>query len=316
LDPGAVRATAIGVVLIALFSFFFVYPGHDPEPNGVPLGLVGPAAERTAAALERDGRFEPTRYEDADAAREAIEDREVYGAVVSGPRPQLLIASAASPQVAAILQEAASQVPGATKPPVEDVRPLDEGDPRGTTINLLAVPLSVTSILGAMLLFQMAPTLRPGARMAALAGFALVGGIVSMLIVRVAIGALPGSFLALTAVAALAIAAMAFAAAGIMSAIGGPGVMLSFLLFLMLGNPASGAASAPELLPEPWATGGQFLPAGAAATGLRNVAYFDGAALAQPLLVLAAFVAAGALLLRVTARRTSRSSSSPPHASA
>ncbi|MDQ3935982.1 MAG: ABC transporter permease, partial [Actinomycetota bacterium] len=73
------RAVAIGVVLVALFSFFFVYPGHDPKPNHVPLGLVGPGAERTGAALERDGRFEPRYYEDAGEARDAILDREVYG---------------------------------------------------------------------------------------------------------------------------------------------------------------------------------------------------------------------------------------------
>jgi hypothetical protein len=306
----------MGVVLVALFVFFFVYPGHDPEPNGVPLGLVGPAAERTAAALERDGRFEPKRYDDAAAARAAIEDREVYGAVISGGRPQLLIASAASPQVAQILQEAAAQTPGATKPPVEDVVPLDEDDPRGTTINLLSVPAAVTSILGAMLLFQMAPTLRPAARIAVLSGFAVTAGLVAMLITRVALGALPGSFVALTALAVLAFAATAFAAAAIMSALGPPGILLSFLVFLMLGNPGSGAASAPELLPEPWSTGGQFLPAGAAATGLRNVAYFDGAALARPLLVLAAFAAAGAVLIVLTAAGRSRSPTRPAHASA
>ena len=313
LSREAIRPAAIGVVLVALFSFFFVFPGHDPEPDGVPLGLVGPGAERTAAALERGGAFEPRRYGSAGEAREAILDREVYGAVVTGPRPRLLIAGAASPQVAALLQEAAARTagPGQSPPPVEDVRPLDGGDPRGTSINLLAVPLAVTSILGAMLLFNMAPQLRPAQRLALLAAFALLGGLVAMLIVRAAIGALPGPFLGLTLVAALAIAAMAFASAGIMSAVGPPGVLLSFLVFLMLGNPASGAASAPELLPEPWRTGGQFMPPGAGATGLRNTAYFDGAALARPLAVLSAYAAAGALLLFATAARTSRSPTPP-----
>jgi hypothetical protein len=311
IDRKAVRALATGVVLVALFSFFFVFPGHDPEPNHVPLGLVGPSADRTATALERDGRFEPHRYADAGAAREAILDREVYGAVVTGPQPRLLVASAASPQVAEILQEAAARVPVGTAPPVEDVRPLDADDPRGTTVNLLAVPLSVTSILGAMLLFTMAPAMRPPQRIALLAVFALLGGLTAMLIVRVAIGALPGSFAALTLVASLAIAAMAFTSAGIMSAVGPSGTMLSFLIFLMVANPASGAASAPELLPDPWREGGQLLPAGAAATGLRNVAYFDGTSLAKPLAVLLAFAAGGALVLVTTAARTSRSPTPP-----
>ena len=312
----ALRAALGGVVLVALFSFFFVYPGHDPKPDDVPLGLVGPGAEQAAAALEREDRFEPKRYDGEPAARAAILDREAYGAVITGARPKLLVAAAASPQVASILEEAAARVPGGSKPPVEDVRPLDEDDPRGLSINLLSIPLSVTSILGAMLIFTGAPALPPRRRLAVLAGFAVVGGLVAMLIVRVAIGALPGSFLALTAVAALAIAAMSFAAAGIMSALGPPGILLSFLIFLMLGNPASGAASAPELLPEPWSTGGRFLPAGAAATGLRNTAYFDGAALAQPLIVLAAFAAAGTLLLFATAAGSRRSPTDRAPASA
>ena len=294
-------------MLVALFSFFFVFPGHDPEPNHVPLGLVGPGAGRTAAALERDGRIEPRRYEDAAAAREAILDREVYGAVLTGPRPSLLVATAASPQVAELLQVAAARVPGQADPPVEDVRALDDGDPRGTTIGLIATPLSVTSILGAMLLFTLAPDLRTGRRLALLVGFALVGGLVAMLVVRVGIEALPGSFLGLAAVAALVIAATAIPATLIMRLVGQPGVGLSFLVFLMLGVPASGATSAPELLPDPWRVGGQFMPAGAGATGLRNVAYFDGAALTRPLLVLLVFSAAGAALLLATAARTSRS---------
>jgi hypothetical protein len=297
-------------VLVALFSFFFVFPGHDPKPNHVPLGLAGPGAERTAAALERDGRFEPERFEDEDAAREAILDREVYGAVLTGPRPRLLIATAASPQVATLLREAAARTPGGAAPP-EDVRPLHHGDPRGVTINLIAIPLSVTSILGAMLLFTMAPALPAGRRLALLSGFALVGGLVAVLIVDVAIDALPGPFLGLVAIAALAIAATAFPAALIMRLLGGPGIMVSFLVFLMLANPASGANSAPELLPDPWREGGQLLPAGAGATGLRNVAYFDGAALARPLVVLLVFAAASAALLLATAARTSRSPSSP-----
>jgi hypothetical protein len=312
----ALGPAATAVALVALFSFFFVYPGHHPKPNHLPLGLAGPAAERTAAQLERDGRFEPRRYEDEAAARAAVLDRQVYGAAITGARPRLLVATAASPQVASILQEAAARTPGAASPPVEDVRPLDGDDPRGTTLNLLTIPLCVTSVLGAMLLFTGAPALTPARRLAVLAGYSLAGGAVAMLVVRVGIGALPGSFLALTAVAALAIAAMSIAAAAIMHAAGPPGILLSFIVFLTLAAPASGAASAPELLPDPWREGGQLMPAGALATGLRNIAYFDGAALTRPLLVLVAFAAAGALLLLATAARTSRSSTDRAHATA
>ena len=301
--PGAIRAVVIGVVLVALFAFFFVYPGHDPKPNHLPIGVSGTAADRVAAELQRGGRFEVKRFSDAQAARRAILDREVYGALVTGPQPRVLVATAASPQVAGVLEGVAAPTAPGGRPEVEDVKSLDRDDPRGVSINLTLLPLSVTSILGALLLNSLAPGLRAGPRVGSLLAFAVLGALVSLLIVRVAIGALPGSFVALWGIGALAIFATATPAAAIMRALREPGVGLSFLIFLMLGNPASGAASAPELLPDPWREGGQFLPAGAAASALRNIAYFDGAALARPLLVLTAYAVVGALVLVLLDRR-------------
>jgi hypothetical protein len=305
-DSGnALRAVVIAVALLATFIFFFVYPGHDPKPNHMPVGVVAPPerAAAVAAPLERDGRFEVRGYVNESAARAAILDREVYGALVLAPAAKLLVAQAASFQAASVLEGVARQAAGGRPVGVEDVRPLDADDPRGTTINLTALPASIVSILGALLLMQLAPTLGGPARLAYIAVFAVLGAVAALLIVNVAIGALPGPFLGLVAVAALAILATASVAAGIIGLIGPPGIMLSFLIFLMLGNPASGAASAPELLPDPWRVFGQFLPGGAGASALRNVAYFDGAALAKPLIVLAAYVALGALLLLVVLRR-------------
>ena len=184
-------------------------------------------------------------------------------------------------------------------------RPLfDADDPRGVSINLVGLAVTITSILGALLLFNMAPSLP--AHVAARVARALRGarrGAAAMLVVQVLIGALPGSYFALTAVAALAIFAVASVSAAIIGALGFPGVGLSFMLFLMLGNPGSGAASAPELLPEPWKTGGQLLPPGAAATGLRNVAYFDGAQAWKWLSVLVVFGAIGTASLVALGRR-------------
>jgi hypothetical protein len=305
-DAGnALRAVLIGVALLATFIFFFVYPGHNPEPNHLPVGAVGPPAQvaPVAAALERGDHFDVRNYATEADARAAILDRELYGALVLGTGPKLLLASAASFQVASVLEGVATEAAGGRAPPTEDVRPLDAEDPRGTTINLTALPLSIVSILGALLLTQLAPTLGGAQRLAFVALFSVLGAVAAMLIVNVAIGALSGPFLGLVAVVALAILATASVAAGVIALIGPPGIMLSFLVFLMLGNPASGAASAPELLPDPWRIFGQFLPGGAGATALRNVAYFDGAALLKPLLVLAAFVALGALLLLVVLPR-------------
>ena len=287
------RALAISVVLVALFAFFFVYPSHDPKPNDLPIAVAGiEQGQIGPAVLEREG-FEVEEVQSEREARELIEDREVYGALLPG---KVLVAGAASFTVAEVITEIGTTT---GRKVVVDVKPLDEDDPRGTTLNQTLLPLTITAILGAMLLFTLAPGLPAPRRLGMLAAFAVLGSLAALLIVRVAIGALPGSFIAITAIAALGMFAVATVSSALMLVLGPPGIMASFLVFLMLGNPASGAATAPELLPTPWAEGGPFLPPGALATGIRNTSYFDGAGAALWLTVLAVWAVIGVVgLLR------------------
>ncbi|MGW2066708.1 hypothetical protein ACWCO9_40010, partial [Streptomyces sp. NPDC001937] len=100
------------VVTIALWAF--AWPAARIAPRDLPLGIAGsaPAADRLQQQLEQHGgAFEIHRFDDGVAARTAIEDRVVYGAVVITPKgPQLLTASAASPMVAQLLREAVTHV--------------------------------------------------------------------------------------------------------------------------------------------------------------------------------------------------------------
>lgn len=304
LVQGALRPVLGGVALVTLFAFFFVYPAHDPEPNGLPVAVVDDGSrqsQRVLRALEEGDDFDVVRVADEPAAREAVLDREAYGAVVPGAPPKVLVASAASLQASlVVLGVAAAALPRAE---TEDLRELDDDDPRNVSINLTGLAVTITSILGALLLFNFAPALPAAWRIGSLAVFALLGGAMAMLVIQMLIGALPGSYFAVAAVTALAIFAVASVSAAIIGAIGFPGVGLSFVIFLMLGNPGSGAASAPELLPEPWKTGGQLLPPGAAMTGLRNVAYFDGAQAWKWLTVLVVYAAIGTAGLILLGRR-------------
>lgn len=106
-QPSPYAAVAAGTVLVALFTFFFVFPAHDPEPRGVPVAVAGPTAPATQAAAGlavQGGAFDVLQVPDRAAALAAIRDREVYGAlVVGGAQPELLIASAASVPVAQVL---------------------------------------------------------------------------------------------------------------------------------------------------------------------------------------------------------------------
>ena len=118
-----------------------------------------------------------------------------------------------------------------------------------------------------------------------------------------AMDALPGPYLAVSGVAALIVAAVALTATGLVRLLGPAGLGVAALLFVVLGNPGSGNASAPELLPGFWRVTGQLLPPGAGGQALRDVAYFDGHGLLVPALVLTAWAVSGAALFVVARRR-------------
>jgi hypothetical protein len=306
-----VQAVVVGIVLIGLFVFFFVTPAHDPKPNGLPVVVVGPPATTdplTQTLEDRD--FDVERAESAEEARDEIEDRDVYGAfVLAPPERQALVATAASVPVAELIEGIARS---AGIGMVEDVKPIDPDDPRGATLNVFTLALVITSILTALVAVQMVPELRAlGPRVAASSAAAILGGLVAIGIVK-AEGALPGPFVAEVAVVALAVLGIALSSAGLIRLIGPAGMGVPFLIFLMLGNPASGLASAPELLPTPWEPLGAFLPPGALGSALRNVAYFDGAKVVLPLLVLAAYVVIGVILNQIASRRAEQRPS-PAH---
>ncbi|WP_338497882.1 ABC transporter permease [Streptomyces sp. SJL17-4] len=303
------RAIAVMVlipVVVALTLWAFAWPAARTAPRDLPIGVAGPATAVTA--LEQDlarheGAFEVHRYEDGAAARAAIEDRHVYGAVVVSPGgTELLTASAASPVVAGLLREAlTAQAPEGTKIPVTDVVAAPAGDPRGAVLASSLLPLAlagaaagaVTTLLG----------LRGGRAAGALVGAAALAGAVGAALAHSWLGALGGNWWAEAGVLGLTVLAIGSTFAGLAALVGKPGLGLGALLMILLGNPFSGVSSAPELLPSAVGTLGQWLPPGAAGSALRSVSSFDGAAAGGPLLILALWAAAGLTATLIGARR-------------
>jgi hypothetical protein len=280
------RAVPIVLVLLALQAalvLLFVVPGRSPEPHGLPVGVAGPDT-----GMPRAAGLEVHRYADAAAARTAIREREVYGAVVPS-EGRVLVASAASPVVAQVLREGLGN--GAR---VEDVVPVAAGDPRGAALNLLLLPLMIACFPLAGLLGRARLSRRR--MLGAVLAFSALSGLALTALLR-AMDALPGPYLAVAGVVALVVAAVALTAAGLFRALGPAGIGVAAMLFIVLGNPGSGNASAPELLPGFWRVTGQLLPPGAGGQAIRDVAYFDGHALAQPALVLTGWALLGAALI-------------------
>ena len=75
------------------------------------------------------------------------------------------------------------------------------------------------------------------------------------------------------------------------------------VLFVIFGAPAAGGTVPSAFLPEFWRVIGPYLPAGAGTTAVRNTIYFDGNEIGLALLVLAAYLVVGALVVVAIRRR-------------
>src|SRR5262245_59438771 len=97
------KVTTALVAVLALFAAALVLPSHKPEPHHVPVGLVGTTAQKQKLNAARPGAMDIKLYASGADARRAIEQGEIYGALVDD---RLLIASAASNSVAQALRTA------------------------------------------------------------------------------------------------------------------------------------------------------------------------------------------------------------------
>jgi predicted RNA-binding Zn ribbon-like protein len=284
-------------VLAALALWAFAWPASRIAPRDLPLGVAGPpaAAAQAEKQLERhEGAFEIHRYADEAAARDAIEDRSVYGAiVVTQQGPELLTASAAGPAVAQFLQQAVGQqaAAGGAQVKTVDVVPTPASDPRGAALNAAVLPLALAGIAAGAVVTLLG--LRGVRAALALLGASALVGMAAAGIAHSWLGALGGDWWAEAGVLALSTLAVGGAVAGLAALIGPAGAGITAAVVMLIGNPFSGATSAPQMLPEPAGTIGQWLPPGAGTTLLRSVSSFDGAAATGPALTLAWWAALG-----------------------
>ncbi|MEV6210809.1 ABC transporter permease [Kitasatospora sp. NPDC051914] len=307
--PASRRLVAVWTLvplLAALALWAFAWPAARTAPRDLPIGVAGPAAA-TATVEQRlaahPGAFEIHHYADAAAARQAVEDRDVYGALVAGPGgPELLTASAAGPAVAQLLRTAAdSAAPAGTAVHVTDVVPTPAADPRGAAFGAGLLPLVLAGVAAGGVVTAM--RLRGGRAITALLGAALLTGLVGAALAHGWLGTLTGNWWAEAGVIGLTVLAVGATAAGAAALLGTAGLAVAGLLMVLIGNAFSGVASAPEMLPAPAGVLGQQLPPGAAGTLLRSVSYFDGAGAGGPLLTLLLWAGLGLAAVGLAAAR-------------
>jgi hypothetical protein len=300
---------AIGLVLavtagLTLVLALFVGVAVNGGPHGVRLAVAGPPAAAGQIAAELAVAAGPDAFEvdavaDSAQAEAALRERTVDGAIVLGPAgpagPTVLVASAGSPAIAQLLTTAAAHLGAdgaAAATPVVDVVPLSPDDSHGAGLPAGSLPMVLAGLaLGAAAALSLR---NRWVVLGAVAGGAVAIGL-SFAGVLAWLGVIDGAYLAASSAIALTVAVSALVVAGSTRLLGSAGLAVGALLLMIIGNPLSGIASSPRLLPAPWGEFGQWLPTGAGGTLLRSVAYFPDAAIGFPVWVLLAWGALGLL---------------------
>jgi hypothetical protein len=285
-------------VVAALVLALFAWPTARMEPRELPIGVAGPGAGAVEARLAaEDGAFEVERFASKADAVAAIEDREVYGAIVASPEgAEVLTASAASPVVAQLMTHAAPE--GAV------VRDVVAAGPRGAALGSSILPLVLAGIVAGVL----AAVLGRNAweRAGLVVAGSVLGGLAATLVVDSWLGVIGGDWAANAGALTLTILAIASFIAGMKALLGEAGIAIGALTMILIGNPFSAVASAPELLPRPVGGLGQLLPPGAGGNLLRSTGFFDGAAAGGHVTVLLAWTAVGLAALLAAGLRARR----------
>jgi hypothetical protein len=316
-------AAALGAGLVVGFAFvaFFTSALHDPRPNALRVGVVGPAPAvqqvRQGLAQAVPEGFAVERYQDEGAARRAIRDQDVDGAFIPGNgRPRLLLAGADGANVVNVLQAAfgaAASASGQTLA-VEDVAPVPRHDARGISAFFLVAGTTLGSLVFGIVLFFAgghAVTTPLRLRLALIAGFSVVAGLVMAVATDFVAGGLSGAFWGIAGIAALLAAVVSLTTTALVRWLGTPGIALSSLFLMLFSLPATGGAIGPEFVPGFYRRVAPALPSDAALQALRSTVYFGAAGVSGPIAILLAW-AAVALIVQLAAHVLRRDAPTPP----
>jgi hypothetical protein len=280
---------------------------HDPQPHGAPIAVSGARAEPLQAALDRaqPGAFDVRAIADAETA---VRTREAY-AGLDVEKEEIVVASANGFMATMALQQALTKAApevGVAGAKPRDAVPLQAGDPRGLSLQQIALGTIIGGFLMGVLTAQLALGEPLWQRLLAYTGFALAFGLLAATVLDPVVGVLQGHFFVIWLWVGVTAAAIAASVGALARLLGQLAIPIGVTVFLIVGNPSAGASAPTEFLPAFFRTVGPWLPPNAVANGLLGTTYFD-ADILRPALVLTAWVVIPlAILVTLDRRRGSR----------
>ncbi|MBI2706579.1 MAG: DUF3533 domain-containing protein [Actinobacteria bacterium] len=299
--PWVLALLVLGLQLT--FTWSYVGALHDPVPKALPLGVVAPETVVTALNQQLQTKTDAVTLvpvADEAAARAAIADRKLYGAVVVAAPPSTRDKLVVSAVPSALIQQVYQRVLDGFEPQlgrsydIEIVNAFSAGDPRGLTPFYLALGWLVGGYLLAALLGFTQPKPRDAKsaarRVVLLALYSLASGIGGVVLIGPVLGIWSEGLLTLGLVGAL----LVFGVSSLTTALDmlfGPviGTGLAIFTVVVLGNPSAGGAFPREFLPSFWQQIGPYLPPGLGTDAIRDAVYFGGQGIGGPVSWLAVY---------------------------
>ena len=295
----ALVVTLIVTVIAALFAGAYSWAMGDPQPHDIPIGLVSdsrPAADLASELEARTGTtFIVRSYATESDAEAAIREQKVYGALVEQPdgTARLYVSSASGASVARLLQSDAPRLEESIGRTITviDAHPLAPRDPNGLVLFYMSLAAVVIGFVGAIQTRVNAASLTLGGELFWDVVRSALGGLAIAVMVGPLLGILPLPLLPVWGVLAMTMLISGATYSFWRVLIGGRWAMLpTWIVFVLISNPSSGGAVAPELLPPFYQFMGRWLPTGATVRAVRDLTYFPDDLHAEPYIVLTAWL--------------------------
>ncbi|QZY52400.1 ABC transporter permease [Leucobacter tenebrionis] len=279
------------------------------EPTEGPEILIARAANTQVAQMLSG--FAPRLQSEIDAKiREQVETGIAQAQEQAAAQMQQALQAVAqgqTPQLAPTGDGEAFSIPTVTVE-VTDVVPLSDDDPNGAGLTASMFPLVIGGILGGVFI-TLAVKGSGARRVVAVLIYAASAGLVLTGVLQGIYGALQGDYGLNALGMGLAIAAISGTITGLGAVLGRAGTAIGSAFMILVANPLSAATVPVEFILSPWGTFGQWLPAGSAATLMRDLSYFPDAETSFSWTVLSVWAVVGLALTFVTLRRKDPSKS-------
>jgi hypothetical protein len=278
---------------------------HEPSPDHMKVQIIGTSdsAQQLAAGLttSSDGSFEASTVADSDTAVEHLEVLTSRGAY-DPATGDLYVASAGSPAAEQAVRAAFESVAAddGQELTVTDVAPLPDHDRLGVTSLFMGLGGVLAGFTCATVLGSAVRNLRLRHEIAIIGLMSATAGVLTTFIGYAVYGALTTELLGVGTI----ITAVAFVSGLIQSGglkLIGPGMtVISVIILILLGVPASGAAIPADMTPGFFADLQTLLPTSAALDALRRTIYFGGTGIGPNLAALAFWGLLGAAMIGIS----------------